>query len=136
MHQHTEVTDVYLNELLKVNNKEDKTEQYWFPTPEQPGDPTTYTHIQKRIFDELQTLKKLNSQDDEKSRKHFWTILIGVTQHSLFSNDKKWKNCWLNFMIFLPDTGLTSEQIKNSMSNSHQMMIDQHIVKVFQLRST
>ena len=29
-HQHIEVTDVYLNELLKVNNKEDKTEQYWF----------------------------------------------------------------------------------------------------------
>ena len=50
MHQHTEVTDVYLNELLKVNDK-DKTEQYWFPTPEQPGDPTTYTPIQKRIFD-------------------------------------------------------------------------------------
>ena len=63
MHQHTEVTDVYLNELLKVNNKEDKTEQYWFPTPEQLGDPTTYTPIQKRLFDELvelQTLGKLN----------------------------------------------------------------------------
>ena len=67
MHQHTEVTDVYLNERLKVNDKEDKTEQYWFPTPEQPGDPTTYTPIQKRILDELvelQTLEKLNPQDD------------------------------------------------------------------------
>ena len=74
MHQHTEVTDVYLNELLKVNDKEDKTEQYWFPTPEQPGDPTTYTPIQKRIFDELvelQTQEKLNPQDDEKSHKTF-----------------------------------------------------------------
>ena len=74
MHQHTEVTVVYLNELLKVNNKEDKTEQYWFPTPEQHGDPTTYTPIQKRKFDELvelQTLEKLNPQDDEKSRKTF-----------------------------------------------------------------
>ena len=68
MHQRTEVTDVYLRELLKVNNKEDKTEQNWFPTPEQPGDTTTYTPIQKRIFDdlvELQTLKKLNPHDDE-----------------------------------------------------------------------
>ena len=74
IHQHTEVTDVYLNELLKVNNKEDNTKQYWFPTPEQPGDPTTYTPIQKRIFDklvELQTLEKLNPQDDEKSRETF-----------------------------------------------------------------
>ena len=139
MHQHTEVTDVYLNELLKVNNKEDKTEQYWFPTPEQPGDPTTYTPIQKRIFDELvelQTQENLTHKTTKNHAKHFLIILIGVTQHSLFSNDKKWKNCWLKFMIFLPDTSLTSEQIENSKSNSHQMMIDQHIVKVFQLRST
>ena len=74
MHQHTEVTEVYPNELLKVNNKEDKTEQYWFPTPVQPGDPTTYTPIQKRIFDELvelQTLEKLNPLDDEQSCKTF-----------------------------------------------------------------
>ena len=51
-----------------------KTEQYWFPTPEQPGDPTTYEPIQKRIFDELvelQTLEKLNPYDDEQSRKTF-----------------------------------------------------------------
>ena len=72
MHQHTEVTEVYLNELLKTNNKDENTEQYWFPTPEQPGDPAKYTPIQKRIFDELvelQTLEKLNPHDDEQSRK-------------------------------------------------------------------
>ena len=57
MHQHTEVTEVYLNELLMVNSKEDRTEQYWFPTPEQPGDPTTYTPIQKRKFHELSELQ-------------------------------------------------------------------------------
>ena len=44
-HQHTEVTEAYLNELLKVNNKEDKTELYWFLTPEKPGDPTINTPI-------------------------------------------------------------------------------------------
>ena len=41
---------------------------------EQPGDPTTYTPIQKRIFDELaelQKLEKLNPRDDEQSRKTF-----------------------------------------------------------------
>ena len=74
IHHHTEGTEVYLNELPEVNNKEDKVEQYCFPTPEQPGDPTTYTPIQKRIFDELvelQTLGKFNPQDDEQSRKTF-----------------------------------------------------------------
>ena len=139
MHQHTEVTDVYLNELRKVNNKEDKSEQYWFPTPEQPGDPTTYTPIQKRIFDELvelQTLEKLNPQDDKKSRKTFcdnfdWSY----TTLTVFERQNS-KNSWLNFMIFLRDTGLTLEQIENSKSNSHQMMIDQHIAKASQHRST
>ena len=52
MHQHTEVTDVYSNELLKVNNKNHKMEQNWYPTPEKPGDPTTYTSKQKRIYQE------------------------------------------------------------------------------------
>ena len=79
LHQYTEVTDVYLSELLKVNKREDKTEQYWFPTTDQPGDPITYTPIQKRIFDELlelQRLKKLNPHDNEQSRKTFFDSLI------------------------------------------------------------
>ena len=74
MHQYTEITEVYLDELPKINNKEDKTEQYRFPTPEQPGDPTTCTPSQKRKFDEiveLQTLEKLNPHEDEQSRKTF-----------------------------------------------------------------
>ena len=61
MHQHTEVTEVYLNELLKVNNREDETEQNWFPTPEQPGNPTKYTPIQKESFDELVELQTLET---------------------------------------------------------------------------
>ena len=74
MHQHIEKTDVYLNELLEVNNRKDQTEQYWFPTSAQPGEPATNTPIQKRIvqeLSELQALEKLNPQDDGKSRKQF-----------------------------------------------------------------
>ena len=139
MHQQTEVTDVSLNELLKANNKEDKTEQDWFPTPEQPGNSATYTPIQKRMFDEIvefQSLQKLNPHDDEQSRKYSSTILLGMTQHSHCLNDKKWKNCWLNFMIFSPDTGLTLEQLENSKSNSHQTMTNQQRAKASQHPST
>ena len=139
MHQHTEVTDVYLIELLKVNNKEDKTEQYWFPKPEQPGDPTTYTPIQKRKFDELvelQTLEKLNPQDDKQSRKTFldnfdWSD----TTLTLFERQKleellvEFHNIFARHQFNIG----TNRKIK---ANSHQMMIDQHIAKVFQLRST
>ena len=39
MIQHEESTDVYINELLKVPQNNSEQETYWFPTPEEPGDP-------------------------------------------------------------------------------------------------
>ena len=74
MIQHDDTSEVFLNELLKVPPQTQEQETYWFPTPEEPGDPTTYTPIQQRIYDELlelQRLEKLNPQDDEESRKSF-----------------------------------------------------------------
>ena len=74
MHQHIENTDLYLNQLMKTNHSSDEQETYWFPTPEQPGDPKTYTPIQKRIYDELLELKQLeqlNPNDNAQSRKQF-----------------------------------------------------------------
>ena len=47
--QHEETTDVYINELLKVPQRNSEHEISWFPTPEEPGDPATYTPIQQRI---------------------------------------------------------------------------------------
>ena len=74
MIQHEETTDVYINELLKAPKTNSEQETYWFPTPEEPGDPATYTPIQQRIYKELLELKeleKLNPQDNENSRKTF-----------------------------------------------------------------
>ena len=72
MIQHEETTEIYINELLKVPSQNPEQESYWFPTPEEPGDPTTYTPIQQRIYNELLELKELeqlNPQDNAKSRK-------------------------------------------------------------------
>ena len=74
MIQHEETTEIYINELLKVPSQDPEQESYWFPTPEEPGDPTTYTPIQQRIYNELLELKQLeqlNPQDNAKSRKAF-----------------------------------------------------------------
>ena len=74
MIQHEETTEVYINELLKVPQPNPEQETYWFPTPEEPGDPTTYTPIQQRIYNELLELKqleKLNPHDNETSRTEF-----------------------------------------------------------------
>ena len=62
----------YASILIKSTKPEDFKEKYWFPTPEDPGDPQHYTLIQKRISSELlnlQELEQLNPQDNPESRK-------------------------------------------------------------------
>ena len=64
----------YISSLLKANRNNDQYEQYWFPTPENPGDETTHTPIQQRILKELrnlQNLEQLNPHDDADSRRKF-----------------------------------------------------------------
>ena len=43
----------YASSLFKSTKPEDSTENYWFPTPEDPGDTQHNTPIQKRILSEL-----------------------------------------------------------------------------------
>ena len=75
MHQFHDETDQYIHQLLRVPyDTPEQPEQYWFPTPEQPGDPEKYTPIQKRIYNELlelQKLEALNPQHDKESEIEF-----------------------------------------------------------------
>ena len=64
----------YASSLIKSTKPEDFKENYWFPTPEDPGDPQHHTPTQKRILSELinlQELEKLNPQDNTESRRQF-----------------------------------------------------------------
>ena len=64
----------YASSLIKSTKPEDSKENYWFPTPEDPGDPQHHTPIQKRILSELinlQELEQLNPQEDPESRQQF-----------------------------------------------------------------
>ena len=66
-----------------LNRNKDQYEQYWFPTPENPGDETTHNPIQQRILREirnLQDLEQLNPRDDAESAESFSAILTGKTQ--------------------------------------------------------
>ena len=56
----------YVNELLKQPRNQDIEDHYWFPTPENPGDPSTHTPIQKRILNEFYELEKLEKLDPTK----------------------------------------------------------------------
>ena len=43
----------YVSSLLKANRNNDHYEQYWFPTPDNPGDEQFHTPIQRRILQKL-----------------------------------------------------------------------------------
>ena len=67
----------HFNQICETD--EDK-ENYWFPTPEDPGDPQSDTPIQQTILKEfynLQKLEKLNPQDNPETRKQILPILTG-----------------------------------------------------------
>ena len=54
--------------LNKSAKTEEEKENYWFPTPEDPGDLHLHTPIHTHS---LQELENLNPQDDPESRKQF-----------------------------------------------------------------
>ena len=59
---------------IKTNRNPQNSENYWFPTPENPGNPEEHKPIQKRIFRELQALQDLETIDptkDNQSRAKF-----------------------------------------------------------------
>ena len=65
---------LYLNELLKSNKQESQETNFWFPTPENPGNIEEHSPIQSRILNELLDLRRkeqLNPQDDNESREEF-----------------------------------------------------------------
>ena len=57
--------------MLRSN---DFKETFWFVTPQEPSDETQHTAIEKRIYQRLialQKLERLNPQDNHASRDQF-----------------------------------------------------------------
>ena len=66
----------HISSLLKTNRNNAQYEQFWLPTPENPGDEASHTPIQQRFLRELRNLEeieKLNPQDNEESRQKFFS---------------------------------------------------------------
>ena len=64
----------FVSSLLKANRNNDQYEQYWFPTPENPGDENSHTPNQRRTLQELrnfQEAEQLDPQNNEESRRKF-----------------------------------------------------------------
>ena len=69
----TEQALEYVNELLKSSEKPQLVQNFWFPTPDNPGDPSTHTPIQRilREIEELETIQKLNPHNSPEDRATF-----------------------------------------------------------------
>ena len=61
----------YVSSLNKTNKNPQSSENYWFPTPENPGNPDEHTPIQKKKLRKLQNLEILDPTKDEDSRAKF-----------------------------------------------------------------
>ena len=65
-------THMYVNELIKSSENEQNSKNFWFPTPENPGNEAEHTPIQRRILKEIRELIKKQQLDptkDQESRK-------------------------------------------------------------------
>ena len=74
LHNNPKNAAFYASSLIKSPKTSDDSENYWFLTPEEPGNPQTHTPLQQRILKELrnlQELEKLDPQDNPESRKQF-----------------------------------------------------------------
>ena len=61
----------YVSSLIKANKNPQNQENYWFPTPENPGNPDeNYTNT-KKILRKLQDLETLDPTKDPESRVKF-----------------------------------------------------------------
>ena len=63
-----------INELPKTSDKASNNQNFWFPTPNDPGDPNTHTPIQSRILreiKELEEIQKLNPTNSDDEREAF-----------------------------------------------------------------
>ena len=51
----------YVSSLLKANRHNNQNEQYWFPTPENPGDEDSHTLYNDELSMNYATYKKQNT---------------------------------------------------------------------------
>ena len=99
----------YASSLIKSTRTGEDQENYWFPTPEEPGDPQLYTPIQQRILKELQNLQeqeKLTLRMTLSLETNTLLILTGQTLRCSQLKSPKLKSYLSNFMTYLRDTDL------------------------------
>ena len=81
----------YVSSPIRANENPQNQENYWFPTPENPGNSEEHTPIQKRILGELQALQDLVTLDPTKDLESRTKFLVNFNwkDSTLISEDKE-----------------------------------------------
>ena len=89
----------YVSSLIKTNKNLQNQENYWFPTPENPGNPEEHTPIQKRILQELQALQDLETLDPTQDAESWAKFIENFDwkDSTLTPEDKKIENLLVEF---------------------------------------
>ena len=81
----------YVSSLLKANRNNDQYEQYWFPTPENPGDEDSTLPSNDEFSRNYAIYKKLNSWTLKTMRSHDINFLATLTGRTRCYNCTKLK---------------------------------------------
>ena len=98
----------YVSSLIKINKNPQSSENFKFPTPENPGNPDEHTPIQKRILRKLQALQDLETHDstkDEESRSKFLEN-FDWKDSTLAPDEKKIEEVLVEFHDFFCETSI------------------------------
>ena len=82
---------IYINELLKTSDKPFNNQNFWFPTPDNPRDPSTHTPIQNRILREIKELEEIQKLNPNNNAEELYEFLQNFKwdDSQLSENDKK-----------------------------------------------
>ena len=119
---------VYINELLKTSDKASNNQNFWFPTPNDTGDPTTHTPIQSRILREikkLEEIQKLNPTNSDKEREAFLKNFKWDDTQLSTDDQKTSKKYSSSLTTFLPGIDWTLESTTISKLNSRRKQMNQ-----------
>ena len=118
---------VYINELLKTSDKASNNQNFWFPTPNDPGDPNTHTPIQSRKLREIkeqEETQKLNPTNSDEEREAFSKTSNGMTHNCQRTTKKTSKKYSSNLTTFLPGIDWTLESTTISKLNSRRKQMN------------
>ena len=124
----------YINSLLKASKTGEVNGNFWFRTPQNPGNEKVHMPIQTRILNELRELKKLeklNPQEDMDSRNHFLSNFNWINLTLDRDAKQAVEALFVEFHDIFARHRFNIGNNQSSKCNSHHLMIGPRTARAF-----